>query len=112
MAGYSVIEASDGAIGMQLYRTAPTDLVITDIHMPKRGGLEIIQELRTTFPMTRIFAISGDVGTEHDPLLLARQLGAMRTFRKPFDLREVLLAVHEVLHDTNATTSSSRSVPL
>ena len=102
-AGYSVTEAPDGIMGLHVYRTAPTDLVITDIHMPKQGGFWVIRELRAACPTLPIFAISGAASAAGaDPLLLARQLGASRTFSKPFVLREVLSAVHEVLQTGTA----------
>src|SRR5919109_531956 len=60
--GHSVVEAANGAEGLQHYRAAPTDLVITDIQMPVMDGLQMIKELRGDFPAAKIIAISGDRG--------------------------------------------------
>jgi YesN/AraC family two-component response regulator len=57
--GYSVVEAENGYEGLQYYGAEPTDLVITDMQMPVMDGLQMIMELRRTFPTAKIIAISG-----------------------------------------------------
>jgi len=57
--GYEVVDALDGKEGMRLYREAPTDLVITDIVMPEKEGVETIMELKRDFPDVKIIAMSG-----------------------------------------------------
>jgi two-component system chemotaxis response regulator CheY len=97
-AGYEVVEARNGQEGQQHYRAAPTDLIITDILMPEKEGLETIMELRGDFPGVKIIAISGGGLTGNLGFLaIAQRLGARRTLQKPFDLREMLDAVCEVL---------------
>jgi CheY-like chemotaxis protein len=99
-AGYEVVEARDGDEGLQRYRVTPVDLVITDILMPEKEGLEVIRELRRADPELKIIAISGGGRTGLlDFLPVAEKLGAQRTFHKPFRLQEVLTAVHELLQD-------------
>ena len=58
-ANYEVIEAPDGRIGCSLFRQQPCDLVITDMFMPDKEGMETIFELKTEFPNVKIMAISG-----------------------------------------------------
>lgn len=96
--GYEVDEAADGAEGLKHFRAAPSDVVITDIIMPEREGIEVITELRRQSPKTRIIAISGGgrIGPE-SYLPLAREFGAARTFAKPLDKNELLAAVRELL---------------
>jgi DNA-binding response OmpR family regulator len=96
--GYEVVEARDGQEGLEHYRAAPIDLIITDILMPGKEGLETIVELQREAPGIRIIAISGG-GQMGDLTFLdvARRLGARRVLQKPFELREMLAAVHEVL---------------
>jgi len=96
--GYEVTEAPDGMEGMKIFREKPTDLVITDIVMPDKDGIETIMELKNEFPGVRIIAISGGgrIGPEHY-LEMAGQLGAMRTFLKPVDLEKLSEAVREIL---------------
>ena len=101
--GYDVIEARDGDEGIRVFQLLHPDLVITDILMPGKEGLECIQELKRLAPGVRVIAISG--GGRHPPLDVldvARRFGARRTFWKPFDLRKMLDAVREELNDPTA----------
>jgi DNA-binding response OmpR family regulator len=96
--GYEVREASNGKAGMKLNRENPADLVITDLIMPEKEGLETIMELRKKFPEVKIIAISG--GGRNGPedyLPMAKELGAQLTFTKPFELKEMLAAVQKLL---------------
>ena len=96
--GHEVVEAPDGKVGLQLYREEPVDLIITDVFMPEKEGLEIIRELRSEYPEVKIIAISGGGRTGNlDFLPLAKTFGALRTLAKPFDRQEMLDAVQEVL---------------
>ena len=96
--GYEVIEASDGKEGIKLYRKNPTDLIITDLIMPEKDGIETIQELKKDFPDIKIIAISGGgrLGPR-DYLHLAKMFGAQRTLTKPIDLPELLKSIKELL---------------
>src|SRR3990170_186442 len=58
-AGYEVMQASDGSEGMRLWRDRGGDLVITDLHMPQKDGIETIVELLSHSPGVRIIAMSG-----------------------------------------------------
>ena len=101
--GHEVLEASDGTEGVRCYRTTPVDLVITDILMPYKEGLECIRELRKIDPEVLIIAISGgSASLNMDALRVARHFGALRTFRKPFDLDEMLKAVRAALDHRSA----------
>jgi CheY-like chemotaxis protein len=96
--GYVVEEAPDGSVGIRLYREQPADLVITDIVMPEKEGMETIMTLKRDFPSVKIIAISG--GGKIAParyLDLAEQMGVQRTFSKPLDRSELLMAIREVL---------------
>ncbi|HUT22857.1 MAG TPA: response regulator [Sumerlaeia bacterium] len=96
--GYQVVEASDGAQAIRLFREEPADLIITDLIMPEKEGIETIAELRRDYPHVKIIAMSG--GGRVGPvsyLQLASKLGAKRTFAKPFDPIEMLRAVREML---------------
>ncbi|MDY6987587.1 MAG: response regulator [Thermodesulfobacteriota bacterium] len=100
-AGYDVAEASDGRQGIRLYRQDPADLVITDLIMPEKEGLETIRELRRDFPHVKILAISGGGRVSPDEYLhMAKSFGAKRTLAKPFDPKELLEVVHELISST------------
>jgi DNA-binding response OmpR family regulator len=97
-AGYEVVGAGNGAQGLSLFRTQPADLVITDLIMPVKEGVETLIEFRREFPATPVIAISGGGrGGPTDYLSIARRLGACRTLAKPFSRDEMLLAVRDVL---------------
>jgi len=97
-AGYDVQDAANGAIGLECYIQQRSDLVITDIVMPDREGLETIRELRRHHAGVKIIAMSGGGrGDSQDYLKLAHQFGALRTLSKPFSGEEILTAVAEVL---------------
>ena len=93
-AGYEVEEAPDGLEGIELYRKKPADLVITDIVMPEKEGLETIIELRREFQDVKIIAISGGGRIRPEPYLqVAEGFGVEHVFTKPFDIRDLLAAV-------------------
>jgi YesN/AraC family two-component response regulator len=97
-AGYEVVEALDGKQGLKLYRENPTDLIITDIIMPEKEGLETIMELQRDFPDVKIIAISGGGhNLAENYLYMARVLGVQRTFAKPIARDELLKSVSELL---------------
>ena len=96
--GYLVLEASDGVAGQQEYGKNPTDLVIMDLIMPGKEGIETIRDLRREFPDVKIIAVSGGgrIGAE-SYLKMAKGLGALRTLRKPFDRESLVKTVEEVI---------------
>jgi len=98
-AGHTVVAAEDGVKGMALYRQRPTDLIITDIMMPVKDGMHVINELRRDFPDAKIIAISGSDEEERREFFfdVSRILGAKRTFQKPLDIPELLAVVGELL---------------
>ena len=57
--GYDVLKASNGKQGIRLHREEPVDLIITDIIMPEKEGIETILELKRDYPDVKIIAISG-----------------------------------------------------
>ena len=97
-AGYEVAEAADGKEGLKIYRESPTDLVITDLVMPEKDGIETIMELRSEFPRAKIIATSGgDRYANEANLRCAEMLGAKRSIAKPFKITELLEIVRELL---------------
>ncbi len=97
-AGYEVLEASEGEIGLRLFYSHRPALVITDILMPGREGIETIRELRKKAPEAKIIAISGGGRvSKQDFLPVAQSFGAVKTLAKPFERHELLDAVRAVL---------------
>ena len=106
-AGYEVIDAPDGKVAARLYREKPADLLIVDILMPEKDGLETIIDLCGEFPDVKIIAVSGGGVTGRlDLLPAAEHLGAVRTFKKPFKMRELLAAIEEILGEPGEAAQS------
>ncbi len=97
--GYEVREAHNGEIGLRMYRQEPADLVITDIIMPDKEGLETIRTLKRENTDVRIIAMSGGgPRMGHDYCLqMANKLGVVKSLAKPFGAAELLEAVKEAL---------------
>jgi PAS domain S-box-containing protein len=96
--GYEIIEACDGKEGIKLCHKTRPDLVITDIVMPEKEGIETITELKREFPDIKIIAISGGGRNAPDAYLqLAKNLGVDRTFSKPIDWPELIKTIRELL---------------
>jgi CheY-like chemotaxis protein len=98
-AGYEIVEAHNGHEGVQAFKEAPTQLVITDIFMPEKEGLETIQELKKVNPFVKIVAMSGGISVMDSAatLKLAKGLGADRTVPKPISRPDLLAAVSDLL---------------
>lgn len=94
--GFAVSLAADGEEALRLQRAVPADVVITDIFMPGKEGIETIYELRKQFPQTKIIVISGGSRAKGDYFGVARELGAVKTFKKPFAPDELLEAVRNL----------------
>ena len=96
--GYNVISATDGAQGLKKFHAHPPDMVITDIIMPEKEGLEVIMELNKQQPKPKIIAISGGGILEPKTYLaLAQKLGADEVIAKPFRPAELLKLVAQLL---------------
>jgi CheY-like chemotaxis protein len=92
--GYSITEAGDGTQAVQAYDADCIDLVITDIVMPEKEGIETIMELKAINPQVKIIAISGGGRiSPEDYLKWARRFGVAHTFTKPVGREELLVAV-------------------
>ena len=97
-AGFSVAVALDGRIGLELQRHQPADVIVTDIFMPDRDGIETISALRKEFPDAKIIAMSGhEPMTDYDALGVAKEIGAVKTFKKPFHLDDLVAAVRSLV---------------
>jgi CheY-like chemotaxis protein len=107
-AGFDVEVAANGDDGLELLRSKGADVVITDIIMPGKNGVETVQDIRKNFPNTRVIVISGGGNVtplEYEPsaiktsayLASATAAGADVTLTKPFDRREILDAVSQLI---------------
>jgi two-component system chemotaxis response regulator CheY len=94
---HEVIEARDGNMAIRFHKEKPADVIIMDLLMQGKGGIEAIVELKQEDPKIKIIAISG--GGHSAPaqyLDLAESVGAMHTLAKPIDMDELLSLVGEL----------------
>ena len=106
-AGHHVVLADNGQSALDIHRIAPQDLVLLDMFMPIKDGLETLTALRSSSPAPKIIAVSAGwrvTGRRHAPdevprdvLDEARARGADAILHKPFDPDDLVKAVQTLL---------------
>jgi DNA-binding NtrC family response regulator len=97
-AGFQVVTANNGRIGIRLFQDRSFDVVITDLIMPDMEGIETITKLKKKDPQVKVIAISGGGRNRpEDYLAIAEKLGAELTFTKPLDLQALVQAVNRLV---------------
>lgn len=91
--GHTVLQAANGNEAMALFRQHRPDMVITDMVMPDRDGIETIMDLRRDGSTVPIIAISGNSLLTGLYLKTAQQLGALQVLSKPFTLEQLRAVV-------------------
>ncbi len=95
--GYHVAEAADGEEGLQRYRAAPADVVLTDLMMPGKSGIELIVELLREYPAARIVAMSGAMDVRMPAVVeVLGAAGALQMLPKPFSPDQLLTVIRTV----------------
>lgn len=96
--GHQVSSAANGNLGLRAMSQTAAELVITDLVMPEREGIETIRELRKNYPGTKIIAMSGGSSSEivRQNLQCAALLGASKILAKPFGIDELTAALRTV----------------
>ncbi|VAX20965.1 hypothetical protein MNBD_NITROSPINAE04-1246 [hydrothermal vent metagenome] len=101
-ANYETVEASSGKEGIDLARKIKPDIVITDIVMPGKSGVEVIERIKRIRPDTKVIAISGgQAENKPDMLRMAKIMGASKTLYKPIVKEELLEAVKALMPAEN-----------
>ncbi|MFC1673243.1 response regulator [Pseudomonadota bacterium] len=96
--GHTVVEAKNGVEAIDLFTKQPTDIIVTDIIMPDKEGIETIIELKRDHPGIKIVAISGGGRTRNlDFLELAKRYGADAVLAKPFSEQELIDVINTLL---------------
>ena len=103
-AGFSIDEAADGAQALKLAKTTDYDLIVLDILMPEKDGIEVCNELRRTSEVPILFLSSKD---EEIDRIIGLELGADDYVTKPFSPRELLARIRAILRRPRAVTSES-----
>ena len=97
-AGHTAETACDGVEGLNRFRTRRPALVITDLLMPSKGGLNLIKEVRATNPDQPMVAISGGgKDGKLNFLSTARTFPGVKTLKKPFGHEDLLAVVKDAL---------------
>lgn len=89
--GFEVLEARDGVVALDLVRQHRVDAVLSDIRMPRMGGLALLDALLQLDPHLPVVLMSGS--DEIQDIETARQLGALDFLPKPIDLMRLLSAM-------------------
>jgi CheY-like chemotaxis protein len=97
--GYDVLVAGSGREAMSVLTGARLDLLLTDIFMPEKNGLEVIQIVRRQFPHVQVICMSGGgpSGRAAEALEHARVLGARAILAKPFKATELVRLAEEAI---------------
>ena len=90
--GYDVVEAANGAEGLERYQATCPDLIITDLQMPVMDGFQLLEALQRVVPPPMVIAISG---AHHD--LTQAQTLTRHTFAKPLPLKQLLATVQALM---------------
>lgn len=92
--GHIVHCAAEGAEGLRALDAQNVDVIILDVFMPTKDGLETLRELRTRHARPKVIAISAEGrGGRFDPLAVAEKLGADAALEKPFNIDELMRSV-------------------
>ena len=91
-AGYEIQEASNGKDAIEMLRSTPCDLVLTDMVMPDGEGAQLLLDLKKEFPRTSIIVMTGGSGTK-DYGFIAKGFGAHYVLYKPFSNDELIMTV-------------------
>jgi DNA-binding NtrC family response regulator len=108
--GHTVISRLTARDAMKLVAQTMVDLIVTDVYMPDKDGLEVILEAQKACPNIPVIAISGAGGMKN-MLRDAQLLGAACTLQKPFAKQQLLDAVATVLASIAANSSATSPIP-
>ncbi len=96
-AGFQTLSAENGAVGLKIALAQPVDIVVTDLFMPEKEGMETIRSLRDRFAFMPILVVSGGIaGQRSDFLGMSVRLGASAAISKPFLPSELVQAVRKL----------------
>ncbi len=97
--GYEVRDAANGKVGVKAYRQQSADLVLCDIFMPEKEGLQTIRELHDEFGNVKIVAITGGNSrlSQADVLALAKKCGAVAGLGKPVKSSTLIGTLKQIL---------------
>lgn len=104
--GYKIIAAGDGEEGVSLVEREKPDLIILDVMMPKKDGLQACKELRNKGVSTPIILLTAR--SEEVDRVLGLDLGADDYLAKPFGMAELMARVRALLRRLQSTKEVDR----
>lgn len=96
-AGYDVIEAGEGAAGIEQFFLEKPDLVFLDLTMKDMYGLDVLEKLRELDPLARVIIASADIQDSTREMVTAA--GANAFINKPLSPEKVLQAMEAVISE-------------
>ena len=98
--GHLVSEASDGNEVMDVLSSEQIDLLILDLVMPEKGGLEVLMDIGQKYPDLKVIVMTGQIDTTQQPFAnLVDQFKIKYVLNKPFDMKQLFRVVKKVLHE-------------
>jgi DNA-binding response OmpR family regulator len=97
--GYAVLEARDGEEGIRRQSEQPADLIIVDVIMPGKDGVDTMLEIQDAFPETRFIVTTGKIGYQTDAKVDIAQIFGAYTLRKPFQRKQLLEVIEQLQND-------------
>jgi CheY-like chemotaxis protein len=97
--GCDVIDAADVSAALDFLRNSPVDLVLTDLQMPGRNGVELVRLVVRDFPQVKVIAMSGFEGAHLSQL--PRELGIAAALTKPMQPEALIGAIRAALDEVN-----------
>lgn len=95
--GYQTLEAENGIKALEILQENTVSVIIMDLIMPEKGGVETLMEVHDKYPGIKLIAISGKVETNSDPVhRIADQFGVDAVFAKPFEIFDLLKLLQEL----------------
>jgi len=101
--GHEVVAAADGDAGIRLFREQRFDLVLCDVHMPGRDGIEVVEEIRRAhaIPIIQMTGsaerVSGGAHLAPRVLQASAKAGVLKVIAKPFRAQELLALVRQCI---------------
>lgn len=96
--GHKLYLAENGLEGLNIIKNEIIDIVIMDVIMPKKGGIETLMDIQNITKNLKIIIITGKVPQESDAFkLLVKSFGASKILNKPFKREDLVNAVNELL---------------
>jgi DNA-binding NtrC family response regulator len=110
MIGFETLSAADGEEALRIYKNSPVDVVISDMMMPKMGGMDLLRELKQTDPDVIFILITGYPSIETS--IEAIKKGARDYITKPFNIDEIKIKIDRALLERSlqGTVKSSRGI--